>query len=72
MALSDEQDHVERIVDRLRRDHPDPHMREQLYAEGRLDEYVRVLLPGADDDAVARVASAVRGAEDGEPGPAGG
>ncbi len=70
MAESTEQDYVERITDRLRRDHPDPKMREQLYEEGGLPEYVRSLLQEVDDPAVLdRVTAAVRAAENGEPGP---
>lgn len=64
-----EQDHVDRIVDRLRRDHPDPAMRQQLYDEGGLLAYVKALLGEDDDDLAARVAGAVRAAENGEPGP---
>lgn len=63
-----EQEHIERIVDRLRRDHPDPAMRQQLYDEGGLLAYVETLLNGADADA-QRVADAVRAAEDGSVGP---
>lgn len=66
-----EQEHVERIVERLRRDHPDPAMREQLYAEGKLDEYVATLLNDADEPSLRqRVTAAVRAAEDGTPGEA--
>ena len=57
---------VERIVERLRRDHPDPAMRAQLYAEDKLAAYVRVLMGGVDDPDVV---AAVRAAEDGTPGP---
>lgn len=64
-----ETDDVARIVQRLRKDHPDPKMRQQLYDEGGLSDYVRVLMQGiSDDDAVIeRIAKAVRGAEDGTP-----
>lgn len=68
VAMSDptEAEHVERITDRLRRDHPDPAMRQQLYDDGRLPEYVRVLMPdGADEALLERVTAAVRAAEDG-------
>lgn len=62
----DEQAHVDRIVDRLRKDHPDPKMREQLYDKGGLPDYVRTLMNGVDDDdLIDRVTSAVRDAEDG-------
>lgn len=71
MADPTEQDHVARIVDRLRRDHPDPKMRAQLYDEGGLPEYVRTLMNGHDDGgAFDRIVDAVRAAEDGQPGPA--
>jgi hypothetical protein len=64
-----EQDHVTRIVERLRRDHPDAAMREQLYAEGKLPAYVAILMNDVDDPAlVERVTAAVRAAEDGTPG----
>lgn len=71
LVADDPQNHVERIVDRLRRDHPDPAMREELYANGGLTDYVRVLMNGveADDEEIARIADAVRDAEDGTPGP---
>lgn len=65
--MDDEAEHVERITERLRKDHPDPAMRDQLYRERGLDEYVRVLLPeGGDDATVARIAAAVRAREDGQ------
>lgn len=65
-----EEEHVARIVDRLRRDHPDPAMREQLYEEGGLPGYVKLLLNDVDDDELAeRVTAAVRAAEDGSLGP---
>jgi hypothetical protein len=64
-----EQEHVARIVERLRRDHPDAAMREQLYSEGKLAAYVDVLMNDVDDPALrARVTTAVRAAEDGTPG----
>ena len=67
----DLREHVDRIVDRLRRDHPDPAIREELYASGGLSDYVRVLMNGIDvaDDAIDRIVAAVREAEDGTPGP---
>lgn len=69
MAAESEDTLVARIVERLRRDHPDPEMRAKLYAGDKLDAYVRTLA-GTDDDAViARVARAVRAAETGTPGP---
>lgn len=55
---------VARIVERLRRDHPDPAMRAQLYEGDKLADYVRAL--GVDDP---EVVAAVRAAEDGTPGP---
>ncbi|HUS28775.1 MAG TPA: hypothetical protein VMZ53_09700 [Kofleriaceae bacterium] len=64
------EEHVSRIVERLRKDHPDPAQREQLYEEdGRLDAYVATLMQGQDADEadVARIAKAVRAAEDGKP-----
>ena len=68
MTTSDEQGHIDRITDRLRRDHPDPKMREQLYEKDDLIEYVRTLMPpGSDDALIERVAVAVRAAEDGQP-----
>ncbi len=71
MAVPSEADHVARIVDRLRRDHPDPKIRQELYEAGGLPDYVRVLMQGFDDDAAVldRVTAAVRVAEDGRPGP---
>lgn len=45
-------------------------MREQLYAEGGLLSYVKVLLHDVDDDDLAaRITVAVRAAEDGSVGP---
>ncbi|HEY0134062.1 MAG TPA: hypothetical protein VGB85_08280 [Nannocystis sp.] len=67
MSEPTEADHIERITDRLRRDHPDPKMRQQLYDEGKLPEYVRTLMQEADDEALLeRVTAAVRAAEDGK------
>jgi hypothetical protein len=64
-----EHSHIARIVDRLRRDHPDPKMRTQLYDDGGLPAYVRSLMQGVDDDAlIDRVTTSVRAAETGEPG----
>jgi hypothetical protein len=68
-AREDEQATIDRVVERLRRDHPDPELREQLYAEGKLAAYVRVLVADADDAELATIAAAVRAAEDGTPGP---
>ena len=66
MAEPTEADHIERITDRLRRDHPDPKMRQQLYDSGGLPDYVRVLMQDIDDPALLkRVTAAVRAAEDG-------
>jgi hypothetical protein len=67
MAEPTEQEHIARITERLRRDHPDPKLREQLYDEGRLPEYVRALMPEAPDEAsLDRIVRAVRAAEDGQ------
>lgn len=62
-------EHVDRIVERLRRDHPDPAMRAKLYAGDKLDAYVRSLLHDVDDATLAQVIAGVRAAEDGTPGP---
>jgi hypothetical protein len=68
MAEYDEQAHITRIVERLRKDHPDPKMREQLYDKGALPDYVRTLMNGVDDDGlIDRITAAVRDAEDGQP-----
>lgn len=50
--------HVERIVERMRKDHPDPNMREDI----DWVEYVRAVMPdgGRDDVQVKRLAEAVR------------
>jgi len=65
---SDVEDHVARIVDRLRRDHPDPAERTKLYDDGKLPDYVRALMQNAQDAAlIERVTSGVRAAEDGQP-----
>lgn len=64
------EDHVTRIVERLRKDHPDPAQREELYADAeRLHAYVEVLMQGQDaaGASVAQIAKAVRSAEDGKP-----
>ena len=67
MTEPTETDHVVRITDRLRRDHPDPAMRQQLYDRGGLPDYVRTLMSGVDDPALLeRVTAAVRAAEDGK------
>jgi hypothetical protein len=71
MRSEAEASHIARIVERLRRDHPDPSMRMQLYDDGGLPAYVRSLMTdgSADDDAMlARITAAVRAAETGEPG----
>lgn len=66
MAEPSESEQVERITERLRRDHPDPKMRQQLYDSGGLPAYVQSLLQGVEDTAlVERVAAGVRAAEDG-------
>jgi hypothetical protein len=68
MAETTEQDYIARITDRLRRDHPDPKMRQRLYDEGGLPEYVQVLMREVEDPAVIeRVTAGVRAAEDGQP-----
>jgi RecB family endonuclease NucS len=70
MAKPSEATQVERFVERLRRDHPDPAMRAKLYAGDKLDAYVRALMTDEGDDAVIqRVVAAVRNAEDGTAGP---
>ena len=67
MSEPTEQEHIARITERLRRDHPDPKMREQLYEQGRLSDYVRTLMPEVDDAAALdRIVRAVRAAEDGQ------
>lgn len=69
MTEPSEADHVLRVTDRLRRDHPDPAMRQQLYERGGLPDYVAVLMPDVDDAALLeRVTAAVRAAEDGSSG----
>lgn len=65
-----EAEHVARLVERLRKDHPDPAQRAALYAEpGRLATYVESLMQGHDTDAaaLARIRAAVQAAEDGKP-----
>ncbi len=59
----------ERVLDRLRRDHPDPKLREQFCADGKLEAYVRVLVPDASDAEVVALAAAVHAADDGTTGP---
>ena len=73
MTEPSEADHVERITNRLRRDHPDLKMRQQLYDSGGLPDYVRALMQEFDDPALlGRVTAAVRAAEDGAAGEGGG
>ena len=63
-----EQDYVERIIERLRKDHPDPAIRAELYESGGLPEYVKVLMREVEDEAILeRVTASVRAAEDGKP-----
>ncbi len=64
-AMADESvaDTVTRISERLRKDHPDPAIRAELYA----GEYVRSLMQSDDDKLIERVIAGVRGAEDGTP-----
>ena len=65
--MADEAALIERITERLRKDHPDPKMRQQLYDEGGLPDYVRVLAQEVDDDEVLdRVVAGVRANEDGQ------
>lgn len=66
MTKSDEAEQVARISERLRRDHPDPAMRQQLYDSGGLPDYVRVLLQADDAALIERVIAGVRAAEDGK------
>ena len=57
-------------VERLRKDHPDPKMREELYADRKqLAAYVRTLMNdhGTGEAAIGDIADAVRAAEDGKP-----
>jgi len=65
----DHEDLIARIAERLRRDHPDPAIRTELYNNGKLPEYVRTLINGEveDDAAIARVIAAVQAADDGQP-----
>jgi hypothetical protein len=63
-------EHTARIVERLRKDHPDPAVREELYGDReRLLAYVENLMSGQEADAatIAAIAGAVREAEDGLP-----
>ena len=61
---------VARIAERLKRDHPDPKLREQLYTDAKLPAYVEsVLGREADAATIDRIAAAVRAADDGLPGP---
>lgn len=63
-----EQDVVDRSAERLRRDHPDPASREELYASGGLPDYVKALMREIEDPAVIdRVIAGGRAAEDGQP-----
>jgi hypothetical protein len=63
-----EQDYVARITERLRKDHPDPAIREELYASGGLPEYVKALMREVEDGSLLdRVIAGVRAAEDGKP-----
>lgn len=64
-----EEDHIARIVERLRRDHPDPALRMQLYDDGGLPAYVELLLDSDDPGIKERVIAGVRAAEDGSVGP---
>jgi hypothetical protein len=62
MTMDDDEDraHIDRIVERMRKDHPDPKMREDI----DWIDYVRAVMPdgGRDDDQVKRIAAAVRAA----------
>ena len=63
-----EQDYVERVNERLRKDHPDPAIRAELYESGGLPEYVKVLMREVEDEAILeRVTAGVRATEDGKP-----
>ena len=65
VAEPTEADLIERITERLRKDHPDPAEREKLYADSKLPGYVRALARDVTDDTLLdRVAAAVQGAED--------
>ncbi|HEY0191504.1 MAG TPA: hypothetical protein VGC42_10315 [Kofleriaceae bacterium] len=68
MAAPTEAELTARVTERLRRDHPDPKMRAQLYASDKLPGYVAELTRDCDDEAmIARVVAGVRAAEDGQP-----
>ena len=69
MTTETESDLVARITERMRRDHPDPALRQTFYAEGKLPEYVRVLIGDRADDSdlVERVVVAVQRSDDGTP-----
>ena len=70
MPEPDESPHVARIVERLRRDHPDPAMRAKLYSGDKLATYVRTLMNGIEDEGlISRIVACVRAAEDGTAGP---
>jgi hypothetical protein len=60
MTMDDDAEHIERIIERMRKDHPDPKMREDI----DWVEYVRAVMPdgGRDDAQVQRIAAAVRAA----------
>ncbi|HEY4176006.1 MAG TPA: hypothetical protein VGM90_04215 [Kofleriaceae bacterium] len=64
-----EADHVERIVERLRKDHPDPKARAELYASpDRWHAYIEMMMNGqdADEEAIGRLVKLVRAAETSE------
>lgn len=66
MARVSVRDHADRIIERLRRDHPDPDVRRELYEDGKLPAYVRGLLGEIDDEAVIEgVIAEVRMGDDG-------
>jgi hypothetical protein len=66
--MATEQDLIARVTERLRRDHPDPAMRAELYDGDKLATYVASLTRDVDDPAlIERVVAGVRAAEDGQP-----
>ena len=56
--MNEDAEHIERIIERMRKDHPDPKMREDI----DWVEYVRAVMPdgGRDDAQVQRIAAAVK------------
>ena len=68
-AMADEtvDEMIARITKQLRKDHPDPTLRAEMYERHKLREYVRALAPQADESAITRIATAVQHADDGTP-----